>query len=207
MDLSKNKNHWDIVYETKSPDQVSWTQEKPEISLDFIASFDLKKDAKIIDIGGGESHLVDILIDKGYQDITVLDISANALEKTKKRLGKKSEKVKFIVTDITKFEPEFQYDLWHDRATFHFLTEEEQISSYLNIAGKSIKGFMVLGTFSKNGPTKCSGLEIKQYDEESMEKQFANHFEKIQCISSDHTTPFDTIQNFTFCSFKKKIPY
>lgn len=204
MSSPTNKNHWDTVYETKNPDQVSWTQERPETSLSFIASLGLGKEVKIIDIGGGDSNLVDFLLDDGYQDITVLDISEKALEKAKERLGKKGEKVKFIATDITEFEPDHSYDIWHDRATFHFLTEQEQISKYLSITEKNVKAFMVLGTFSKNGPTKCSGLDIKQYDEESMEKQFETRFEKMECVSVDHTTPFNTVQNFIFCSFKKR---
>ncbi|MBK1898054.1 class I SAM-dependent methyltransferase [Chryseobacterium paridis] len=204
MDTTTNKSHWDTVYTTKPPDQVSWTQEKPKISLDFIGSFGLGKDAKIIDIGGGDSNLVDFLLDEGYENITILDISDAALEKTKTRLGSKAEKITFIATDIAEFKPDQQYDIWHDRATFHFLTQEEQISKYLNLAESNIDGFMVLGTFSKDGPTKCSGLDIKQYDEESMVKQFENSFEKIECISTDHTTPFNTVQNFTFCSFKKR---
>lgn len=201
-----NKNHWENVYETKNPDQVSWTQKKPQTSLDFIHSFELKKDAKIIDIGGGDGNLVDFLLEEGFENITVLDISAKALEKAKKRLGKKAEKVQWITTDITEFAPTETYDIWHDRAAFHFLTTPEQISKYLEIAKKSINKFMILGTFSKNGPTKCSGLEIKQYDEETMSSQFQENFEKINCIIEDHTTPFDTTQNFIFCAFKKLFP-
>ncbi|SEV88538.1 Methyltransferase domain-containing protein [Chryseobacterium wanjuense] len=201
-----NKNHWENVYETKNPDQVSWTQKKPQTSLDFIHSFGLKKDAKIIDIGGGDGNLVDFLLEEGFENITVLDISAKALEKAKKRLGKKAEKVQWITTDITEFAPTETYDIWHDRAAFHFLTTPEQISKYLEIAKKSINKFMILGTFSKNGPTKCSGLEIKQYDEETMSSQFHENFEKINCIIEDHTTPFDTTQNFIFCAFKKLFP-
>jgi trans-aconitate methyltransferase len=199
-----NKNHWENVYETKNPDQVSWTQKKPQTSLDFITSFGLKKDAKIIDIGGGDSLLVDFLLNEGYENITVLDISEKALEKAKERLGEKAKKVHWISTDITAFEPAETYDIWHDRAAFHFLTTPEQISKYVEITEKAVSKFMVLGTFSKNGPTKCSGLEITQYDEESMTKQFETSFETMNCTTEDHTTPFDTVQNFVFCSFKKK---
>jgi trans-aconitate methyltransferase len=199
-----NKNHWENVYETKNPDQVSWTQKKPQTSLDFINSFGLKKEAKIIDIGGGDSHLVDFLLNEGYENITVLDISEKALEKAKERLGKKAKMIQWIVTDITEFEPTETYDIWHDRAAFHFLITPEQISKYVEITEKAVSKFMVLGTFSKDGPTKCSGLEITQYDEESMKKQFETSFETIHCITEDHTTPFDTVQNFVFCSFKKK---
>lgn len=205
MNSSINKNHWENVYETKNPDQVSWTQKKPQTSLDFINSFGLGKEAKIIDIGGGDSSLVDFLLEDGYENITVLDISAKALEKAKQRLGDKAEKVKWIATDITAFEPNETYDIWHDRAAFHFLTTPEQVSKYIDIAKKNINRFLVLGTFSKNGPTKCSGLDIQQYDEESLSEKFEAGFEKIKCITEDHTTPFETIQNFVFCSFKKKF--
>lgn len=199
-----NKNHWENIYETKNPDQVSWTQKKPQTSLDFISSFGLSKEAKIIDIGGGDSNLVDFLIKEGYEDITVLDISEKALEKAKERLGEKAHKIKWITTDIIEFQPTETYDIWHDRAAFHFLTTPEQIFKYVKITKKAVSKFMVLGTFSKNGPKKCSGLDITQYDEESMNSQFAENFEKIKCITQDHTTPFETIQNFVFCSFKKK---
>lgn len=199
-----NKNHWEKVYETKNPDEVSWTQKKPQTSLDFINSFGLPKDAKIIDIGGGDSNLVDFLLEEGYENITILDISAKALDKAKERLGEKSKKITWIVTDITEFQPTETYDIWHDRAAFHFLTTPEQIFKYVEITKKAVSKFMILGTFSKNGPKKCSGLDIIQYDEESMNSQFAENFEKIKCITEDHTTPFETTQNFVFCSFKKK---
>lgn len=199
-----NKNHWENVYETKNPDEVSWTQKKPRTSLDFIRSFGLSKDAKIIDIGGGDSNLVDFLLEEGYKNITILDISAKALDKAKERLGEKSKKITWIVTDITEFQPTETYDIWHDRAAFHFLTTPEQIFKYVEITKKAVSKFMILGTFSKNGPKKCSGLDITQYDEESMNSQFAENFEKIKCITEDHTTPFETTQNFVFCSFRKK---
>lgn len=204
MISSDNKNHWENVYETKNPDQVSWTQKKPQTSLDFILSSGLEKDASIIDIGGGDSNFVDFLLEEGYENITVLDISAKSLEKAKKRLGDAAGKVKWIVTDITAFEPTETYDIWHDRAAFHFLTTSEQVSKYIDIAEKNVNNLMILGTFSKNGPTKCSGLDIQQYDEESLSEKFEKSFKKVNCITEDHTTPFDTVQNFVFCSFKKQ---
>jgi len=204
MSSSDNKNHWENVYETKNPDQVSWTQKKPQTSLDFIKSSELGKEAKIIDIGGGDSNLVDFLLEEGYENITVLDISANALEKAQKRLGNLAGKVKWIATDITAFQPSETYDIWHDRAAFHFLTTPEQVSKYIDIAEKNVNNFIILGTFSKNGPTKCSGLDIQQYDEESLSEKFKESFEKIKCITEDHITPFETVQNFVFCSFKKR---
>ncbi|WP_367768676.1 class I SAM-dependent methyltransferase [Flavobacterium sp. WC2421] len=202
---SNNKNHWETVYETKNPDEVSWTQEIPKTALDYIHSFHLPKNSKIIDIGGGDSNLVDYLIKEGYENITVLDISANAIEKAKERLGKKAEKVNWIVSDITEFKPDEVYDVWHDRATFHFLTTNEQIEKYLTIAKKALTGYLVIGTFSENGPKKCSGLEIKQYNEETLTTKMGNSFEKLKCIYENHTTPFDTQQHFVFCSFKRKL--
>lgn len=161
------------------------------------------KDASIIDIGGGDSNLVDFLLEEGYENITVLDISAKALEKAQERLGRAAGKVKWIVTDVTAFEPAETYDIWHDRAAFHFLTTPEQVSKYIDIAEKNVNKFMIIGTFSKNGPTKCSGLDIQQYDEQSLSEKFERNFQKVQCTTEDHTTPFDTVQNFVFCSFKK----
>ena len=203
MISSDNKDHWENVYETKNPDQVSWTQKKPQTSLDIINSFGMKKNASIIDVGGGDSNLVDYLLEEGYENITVLDISEKALERAKQRLGAKAGKVKWIVTDVTAFEPPESYDIWHDRAAFHFLTSSDQVSNYLRITGKYVNNFMVLGTFSTNGPLKCSGLEIQQYDENSLPKKFKTSFEKIKCITEDHITPFNTTQNFIFCSFRK----
>lgn len=204
MNSDNKKKHWETVYETKNPNEVSWTQEVPKTSLDFISSLGLGKQAKIIDIGGGDSKLVDYLLDQGYENISVLDISAKALEKAKNRLGNKAEKVNWIVSDITDFEPNTQYDIWHDRAAFHFLTTTEQIEKYLTIARMSVTGYITIGTFSENGPTKCSGLEIKQYSEETLIAEFNKSFEKIRCIKEDHTTPFGTKQNFLICGFKRK---
>ncbi len=198
------KNHWETVYKTKNPDEVSWTQEKPKTSLDFIGSFGLEKTAKIIDIGAGDSKLVDYLLSEGYENITVLDISPKALEKSKKRLGENARKVTWIISDITEFEPKTTYDVWHDRATFHFLTTPEQVEKYLTIARNSVSGFLTIGTFSENGPTKCSGLEIQQYSEQKLTAVLKNGFDKILCVSEDHITPFGSAQNFLFCSFKKQ---
>lgn len=200
------KQHWETVYETKNPDEVSWTQEIPKISLDLIHSLKLSKNAKIIDIGGGDSKLVDYLLDEGFENITVLDISAKALEKAQKRLGEKAAKVNWIISDVTEFEPTTSYDLWHDRAAFHFLTNTESIDKYLKIAQNSVIGNMIIGTFSENGPLKCSGLEIKQYNEENLTTLWSTHFDKITCLTEDHQTPFNTKQNFLFCSFKRKTP-
>ena len=200
---SDRKKHWDAVYETKQPNEVSWTQENPKTSLDFIRETNLGKTAKIIDIGGGDSKLVDFLMEEGYESITVLDISEKALERAKKRLGKNAEKINWIVSDIIKFKPETDYDVWHDRATFHFLTTAEQVEKYVEIIEKRVTSFLIIGTFSDQGPKKCSGLDIKQYSESELENQFSNRFKKLKCITEDHVTPFETTQNFTFCTFEK----
>lgn len=203
MSTTIQKNHWEKVYQTKTPDEVSWTQEKPQTSLDLINSCALGKEAKIIDIGGGDSTLVDFLLKEGYQNITVLDISAKALERAQKRLGSQAEKVTWIEADVTEFEPKETYDIWHDRAAFHFLTQQEHIRKYLQITKENVAGYMILGTFSINGPKKCSGLDIQQYDEPSITSLFKENFEKLSCFTEDHTTPFNTIQNFIFCHFRK----
>jgi cyclopropane fatty-acyl-phospholipid synthase-like methyltransferase len=209
--MTSKKQHWENVYNTKTPQEVSWTQSKPQTSLDFIASFKLEKDAKIIDIGGGESLLVDFLLEDGFTNITVLDISAIALEKAKKRVEEKFREkpnyeakfVTWIVSDITEFEPKINFDLWHDRATFHFLTDPNHISKYIQTVNNCVTKNLVMATFSKEGAKKCSGLEVSQYNEESLTNQFTS-FNKTSCLQEDHTTPFDTQQNFLFCRFVKK---
>lgn len=205
MESFNRKKHWENIYQTKELKDVSWFQPTPETSLDFFKQFNVPTTAKVIDIGGGDSFLVDYLLDLGYQDISVLDISAYAIEKAKQRLGEKAKNVKWIVADASTFKPTEKYDFWHDRAAFHFLTDEQEITSYLETARQNINstGVLVIGTFSEQGPKKCSGIEIKQYSETTMTAQLKNFFEKIKCITVDHKTPFNTIQNFVFCSFRK----
>jgi len=204
--MEYTKEHWENVFTTKQETEVSWFQPYPKTSIEFVKLFNLPFDANIIDIGGGDSHFVDALLEEGYQNIWVLDISENALSRAKKRLGEKANKVNWVVSDIIDFNPTVTFDFWHDRAAFHFLTTEENINKYVGIAEKGIKtnGILVLGTFSETGPTKCSGLEIKQYSETSMSSRFELSFDRVKCITEEHQTPFNTTQNFLFCSFKKK---
>jgi len=202
--MTDRKQHWENVYATKQPDQVSWTQEIPKTSLDFVRSFNLPKSARIIDVGGGDSNLVDYLLEEGFQNVSVLDISSNAIERAKQRLGSKAANVNWIVTDVTEFQPSTTYDCWHDRATFHFLTSKEEINSYLQTAREAVTGYLAIGTFSDKGPKKCSMLEVHQYNEEELQLQLQNGFEKLKCVTEDHTTPFNTTQNFLFCSFKRQ---
>jgi ubiquinone/menaquinone biosynthesis C-methylase UbiE len=205
MENLDRQKHWETIYQTKELKDVSWYQPTPNTSLDFLKQFSVPKTAKIIDVGGGDSFLVDNLLDLGYIDISVLDISASSLERAKKRLGKRAEKVKWIVADAATFKPTEQYDFWHDRAAFHFLTQEDEIENYIDTIQRSITPtcILVIGTFSEQGPKKCSGIEIKQYSETTMTERLQQFFEKVKCIVVDHKTPFDTIQNFIFCSFKK----
>jgi 2-polyprenyl-3-methyl-5-hydroxy-6-metoxy-1,4-benzoquinol methylase len=202
MDLQQ---HWQKLYQTKQLNEVSWYQQKPGVSLQFLQELNIPKDASIIDIGGGDSLYVDHLLRLGYYNITVLDISATAIEKAKKRLGKTADKVKWIVADAKNFTVDEQYDFWHDRAAFHFLLTEEDVKAYLQMANMHIKpnGKMVIGTFSETGPDKCSGLPVHKYKEESLATVLSKWFQKIKCITSNHITPFNTLQNFLFCSFQK----
>ena len=203
--MESRKEHWEKVYSTKQPYEVSWTQEIPKMSLDFFHSFNLPKTSNIIDIGGGDSNLVDYLLNEGYENISVLDISETAINKAKQRLGEKAVKVNWIVSDVTEFKPTSNYDCWHDRATFHFLTSSEDMNTYLETARRAVNGFMVIGTFSDQGPKKCSMLDVHQYTEEELQQQLSDGFSKLKCVTEDHKTPFNTIQNFLFCSFKRLI--
>ncbi len=202
MDLQK---HWQQVYTAKQLSEVSWYQPVPQQSLDFINSFNMDKTASIIDVGGGDSLLVDELLKLGYTNITVLDISAAAIERAQARLGNTAVNVKWIISDILNFVPGEKYDCWHDRATFHFLTSNADTEKYVQVANNAVRenGKIVVATFSTEGPLKCSGLAVKQYNEGLLSQTLQRWFKKIRCITTDHLTPFNTIQNFIFCSFKK----
>lgn len=202
-----SKKHWENIYGSKPLEDVSWFQPTPVTSLDFIEGLGMGPNASIIDIGGGDSYLVDYLLDSGYTNLTVLDISKAAIDRAKERLGHLAGKVQWIESDINDFEPTIEYDVWHDRAAFHFLTEGHNIKRYVNMVGRGLRPFgsLIIGTFSENGPAKCSGIAITQYSQESMTSLFTDKFVKIQCTNVDHSTPFGTTQNFTFCSFKRRV--
>jgi len=200
----EKKEHWEQLYKTKTPDQVSWTQENPKTSLDYIKASKLPKNAPLIDIGGGDSLLVDYLLDAGYSEITVLDISEQAIKRAQKRLEIAADKVTWIVSDILDFKPKRTYDLWHDRATFHFLTTVTEIEAYKNTVTQWVDSNMVLGVFSKEGPLKCSGLPISQYNLAELTACFGAAFEVVHAQTEDHSTPFNTLQNFQFAHLKKK---
>jgi SAM-dependent methyltransferase len=205
MERFDRKKHWENIYQNKDLQNLSWYEATPATSLEFLRRFNVPVTAKIIDIGGGDSLLADHLLALGYRDITVLDISGTAIDKAKKRLGDKASMVKWIVADAATFQPTEVYDFWHDRAAFHFLTSEKEIDAYINTIKQNLKpgGILVIGTFSEDGPKKCSGIEIKQYSEDALSNRLQKFFKKVKCIKVDHKTPFNTIQNFIFCSFRK----
>lgn len=206
MEFDK-KQHWENVFATKKETEVSWYQEKPETSLQFFERNNIPKTAKILEIGGGDSYLMDNLLEQGFESITLLDISENAIERIKKRLGEKSEKVRFVVSDILDFSSIEKFDVIHDRASFHFLTKEEDIQKYATLLSDILgeNGLYFVGTFSESGPLKCSGLEITQYSKEKFLKIFGNDFSLLNSFEEVHKTPFETTQNFIFCEFQKKM--
>ncbi|MEK6922213.1 MAG: class I SAM-dependent methyltransferase [Nanoarchaeota archaeon] len=198
------KEHWESIYQTKKPNEVSWYQDKPNTSLKLIAEVGLGKNASIIDIGAGDSKLVDNLLDIGFRNITVLDISSTALEKAKKRLGNRADAVKWVVSDLREFETSDRYDIWHDRAVLHFLTAEEDINKYVEVIRRFLKpnGYLILSTFSENGPKRCSGLDVKQYSEDSVKELFSN-FEHVKSFEEEHLTPLGASQIFIYSIFRK----
>lgn len=201
-----NIEHWQNIYTSKADNQVSWTQTFPHTAISYLKKLNLPKSSPIIDVGSGASNFIDAALNLGYTNITALDISEAALSKSKTRLGNKSNKIKWIVSDINKYTPEHLFDFWYDRAVFHFLIEREDIQQYIDLVGNSLQagGHLLLGTFSENGPKKCSGLNIMQYSESKMKDTFSSNFTALDCFKEMHTTPFKTTQEFQFCGFMKK---
>lgn len=204
MKTDQRKKHWDTIYRVKSDLQMSWTQEIPKSSLQLIESLQLPKNSSIIDIGGGNSRLVNNLYQKKYTTLSVLDISKEALAKTKNRFGVNADQINWIEADITTFQPNQHYDLWHDRATFHFLTEESDIQSYVQLVNKFVQQHLIIGTFSTKGPTKCSSLPILQYSKETLKNTFKECFKLHHSISEIHTTHTGKNQHFIFNVFSRK---
>ena len=197
-----SKTHWDKVYSTKAPDAVSWYRRHLETSLAQIERAVPVHSAPIIDVGGGESTLVDDLLLRGYTNITVLDISRAAIDVTKSRLGSAANHVKWIVADIAEVELEPRaYDLWHDRAVFHFLTALEQRAAYVRQVARSVRpgGHVSVSTFGPEGPVKCSGLEVMRYDAESLHREFGVRFRPVESFTELHRTPSETTQQFLYC--------
>ena len=199
------QTHWEKIYGEKAPDAVSWYRPHLETSLVLIERAVSGRSASIIDVGGGESTLVDDLLTRGCQNITVLDISQTAIDANRKRLGEVSERVHWIVADITRapLEPS-AYDVWHDRAVFHFLTATSDRVAYVRQVAHAVKpgGHVIVSTFGPEGPAKCSGLEVVRYDAESLHREFGVHFRLLGSSKELHRTPFGTIQQFIYCCCK-----
>lgn len=194
--------HWDTVYRTKAPDAVSWYRPHLDTSIDLITRVAPDISAAIIDVGGGESTLVDDLLARGYRDVSVLDISPTAIEVARKRIGEAARQVAWIVADITQVElPNKRYDLWHDRAVFHFLTRQDQRTAYVQQVAASVKvgGHVIVATFGPEGPTQCSSLDVVRYDSQTLHAEFGGHFRLMQSAAELHQTPFGTTQQFVYC--------
>lgn len=204
--MSNNKSHWESIYTNKPLTDVSWYQPTPALSLRWIQEALPSKDAAILDVGGGDSFLVDHLLAAGYGNVSVLDISEAAIDRAKVRLGRKADQVKWMVEDIVDFRSKEKYDLWHDRAAFHFLTADEQVASYKQnlLEAMPDNGQLIVGTFSESGPDRCSGINIKKYAKEELAVAFGARFETVQMLNEVHPTPFDTTQNFSFVHLKYK---
>ncbi|RLD40545.1 MAG: SAM-dependent methyltransferase [Bacteroidetes bacterium] len=200
------KQHWETVYETKADQEVGWFQENPEISLKLVEKYAPVKDASFIDIGGGNSFLSKHLFNQGFSNLTILDISAKALERSKSRFVINTEGLNWIESNVLDFSTESPYKTWHDRAVFHFLTSEYEIDKYADVAAKNIVsgGFLILATFSLSGPENCSGLPISQYSEKKFCCVFNDKFDLIECFEDVHTTPSGNPQNFIWAVFKRK---
>ena|SRR5258706_391419 len=202
----ENKTHWEHIYQTKESEQVSWYQLHPRLSLRYIQNTGVAKSANIIDVGGGASTLVDHLLENGYQQVTVLDISKEALEIAQQRLGEHSERVIWLEADITQANlPHHQYDIWHDRAVFHFLTNPEDREAYVKAVKDAVKpgGHVIVATFASDGPESCSGLQVARYDPKSLHNEFGADFELLDSTHEEHQTPFGTEQKFIYCYCRK----
>jgi ubiquinone/menaquinone biosynthesis C-methylase UbiE len=207
MDDSPEKgfDHWEQIYRTKELNTLGWHQPTPAISLQLMEDCGVKAGDRIIDIGGGDSLLADHLISRGYRHLSVLDISPSSLERARERLGDQARQVEWIVSDITRFSGSHVYDCWHDRATFHFLINQEAVAAYMDVLRKHLApgGVVIIGTFSLQGPKTCSGLPVHQYSEESMSALFAGDFSKIGCRYAEHYTPSGSCQHYVFCCFRR----
>jgi 2-polyprenyl-3-methyl-5-hydroxy-6-metoxy-1,4-benzoquinol methylase len=196
------KTHWEHIYETKAPTQVSWYQEHAQFSLQYIQNTGIQRTGHIIDIGGGASTLVDDLIEDGFQHITILDVSGTALQVARQRLGTIAIGVNWIEADITQADlPEQAYDVWHDRAVFHFLTQPAERQRYIDTVRHAVRvgGHIIVATFAPDGPERCSGLEVVRYSSDSLHSEFGKDFDLLDSTNETHHTPFGTEQKFIYC--------
>ena len=205
MPQSDRKEHWTRVYEDKAPDAVSWYQAEPEPSLRALDRFGAEPSSSIVDIGGGASNLVDALLERGWHDITVIDIAAPALDAARARMGSNADKVQWKVADIIEWRPSRKYDVWHDRAVFHFLTEPGQRKAYRRalLDGLAEGGLLVMATFALDGPEKCSGLPVRRYSPETLAGELGERFELVEAWREEHVTPWGSTQSFNWCAFRR----
>lgn len=200
--METSQQHWERVYRTKQPDQVSWYAAHLNQSLELISAAAPSTKCSIIDVGGGESTLVDDLLHVGYLDVNVLDLSDTALSVTKERLQQRQHEVTWLVGDVTTVElPKAHFDVWHDRAVFHFLTNPADRASYVAQVRRSVKpgGYVIVATFGPAGPLSCSGLDIVRYSADELHSQFGSHFHLLKHATEDHVTPWGSNQQFTYC--------
>lgn len=200
-----SKSHWETVYRTRNPTEVSWYRPHLEVSLQLIGEAARDRDARVIDVGGGESTLVDDLLGRGYRNLCVLDVSSTALAVAKARLGDKAREVGWLCGDVTTFAfARQEYDVWHDRAVFHFLTDAEQRAAYVRQVAHAVKpgGHVIVATFGPEGPTQCSGLDVVRYDPGALHDEFGPGFQLVKHLTELHRTPGDSIQQFTYCYCK-----
>lgn len=205
MDISERRAHWQNVYQTKGEREVSWFQENPEVSLDLIRATGVNASDSIIDVGGGASRLIDALLDAGFASVAVLDVSEKALANSKARLGERSAGVNWIVADVTAWRPQGTYDVWHDRAAFHFLTEPNDQDAYAERVRKAVRpgGHVIIGTFALDGPERCSGLPVVRHDAVSIGQILGDSFKLIDSRRHDHRTPGGAFQRFQFSRFQR----
>jgi hypothetical protein len=204
--MTNPRDHWNRIYETKDATEMSWTQPSPALSLDLIAETGIAKNAGVIDIGGGASPLVDALLDAGYDNLAVLDISGAALERSRERLGTRADQVEWIESDITRFAASRRYAIWHDRAVFHFLTAAEDRRKYVAAMLETLQenGHAIIATFSIDGPQKCSGLEIVQYDEQTIVAEIGPEMALRDVRREIHRTPWGSEQRFVYFRFERR---
>jgi len=196
------QEHWERIYSTKASDQVSWYAPHLNLSIELIERTSVPRTAAIIDVGGGESTLVDDLLARGYEDVSVLDISQTAIDANMRRLGKDAERVRWIAANVTEVELEpSRFDLWHDRAVFHFLTASSDRAAYVRQVTRAVKpgGHVIVSTFGPEGPTRCSGLDVVRYDSESLHNEFGSRFRLVESSTQLHHTPSGAMQQFLYC--------
>lgn len=199
--------HWENVYATKGEGDVSWFQERPDVSLDLIKATGVDADAAVVDVGGGASRLVDALLDLGFTSVSVLDLSEKALATSKARLGARAGRVKWLVADVITWQPAESYDVWHDRAAFHFLTDAKDREAYAECVLKAVRpgGHVIIGTFAPDGPERCSGLPVMRADAKSIEAMLGDSFVLVESRRHDHTTPSGAVQHFQFSRFRRAV--